>query len=365
MRTVIVGLGDRAYPVLVGHGLLGRLGDLEPARGVLAGRRAFLVTDRTVEALWAGRAEAALGAAGAALVSRFAMEPGEAHKNLETLGRLWDALLAAGIERGDLVVALGGGVVGDVAGFAAATVLRGVGFVQIPTTLLAMVDSSVGGKTGIDHPRGKNLIGAFHQPRLVAADLALLATLPEREVLSGLAEVVKAGLLGDPDLFELLEDRGPALIRDPGALEEAVARAVALKARVVEADEREAGERALLNLGHTFGHAVEVAAGFGAYTHGEAVAMGLSFAARLSERLGLLPAAERERIERLLGAWGYRLRPEGVSAETVRNALRHDKKSRGGEPRWVLPRGIGRAEWGHRVPPDLVDALLAETVDDP
>ncbi|WP_025323254.1 3-dehydroquinate synthase [Deferrisoma camini] len=365
MRTLRVGLGERAYPVLVGSSLLDRLADLEPARGALGGRRIFLVTDRTVEGLWAEAAERALVGAGATVLGRFAMEPGEGHKNLETVAALWDALLAAGVERQDLVVAVGGGVVGDVAGFAAATVLRGVGFVQIPTTLLAMVDSSVGGKTGIDHPRGKNLIGAFHQPRLVVADPILLSTLPRREILSGLAEVVKAGLIGDPALFELLETAGPHLVEDAEVLEEAVARAVALKARVVEADEREAGERAVLNLGHTFGHAVEAAAGYGTYTHGEAVAMGLGFAARLSERLGLLAGPEAERIRAHLRAWGYRLRPEGISVETIRTALRHDKKSRGGEPRWVLLRAVGRAEWGHRVPADLLADLLAETVHEP
>ena len=364
MRWVTVSLGDRSYPVGVGRGWLRDLGRHPRARGVLEGRRVFVASDRTVWPLHGGRLLEGLASAGARVLGRAELAPGEAHKTIEAVQGLWDALIAAGIERGDCLAALGGGVVGDVAGFAAATCLRGIDLVQVPTTLLAMVDSSVGGKTGVDHPRGKNLIGAFHQPLLVAADLETLGTLPRREVLSGLAEVIKAALLGDPDLFGLLERAGPGLADDPGALEEVVARAVALKARIVEADEREGGRRALLNLGHTLGHAVEVAAGYGTLTHGEAVALGTAFAARLSERMGLLPGREARRIVGLIRAWGYPLRVQRATAEKVLKALRHDKKSRGGEPRWVLLRGIGQAEWGHRVPGEVVAHLLSEFWED-
>jgi 3-dehydroquinate synthase len=255
-------------------------------------------------------------------------------------------------------------VVGDVAGFAAATYHRGVDLVQVPTTLLAAVDSSVGGKTGVDHPRGKNLIGAFHQPRAVAADLGTLGTLPERESLSGLAEVAKAGLLGDPDLFALLEEKGPGILRDPEALEAAVARAVAFKASVVEADEREGGARAMLNLGHTLGHAVESAAGYGTYSHGEAVAFGIAFAARLSRELGLLEAGQAARIVEFLKRWGFPLRVPGVAAEKIVEALRFDKKSQGGAPRWVLLRAIGVPQWGVAVAPPTIEAVLREVQGD-
>ncbi len=360
MRWIRVNLGERSYSVGVGFGWLPRLNREPAARAVLEGRRVFVASDHTVWPLWGRALLEGLERAGARVVGHALMQPGEAHKTLDSARLCWDGLVEAGLERGDCLAALGGGVVGDVAGFAAATFMRGIDFVQVPTTLLAAVDSSVGGKTGIDHPRGKNLIGAFHQPRLVVADLDTLSTLPEREVLSGLAEVLKAGLLGDPELFRLVEQRGPGLLEDPEALEEAVARAVGVKARVVEADERESGRRAVLNLGHTLGHALEAAAGFGRITHGEAVAVGLAFAARLSERLGLLGPRDARRIESVLRDLGYRLRMPEVDAEKILVALRHDKKNRAGEPAWVLLRGIGRAEWGHRVPRNTVAALLEE-----
>ncbi len=354
----------RPYPVLVGAGLLDHPLP-EPAAGELVGRRVFVVSDRTVWALHGARLEAALARWGTAAAGRVLLSPGEAHKDLDALSRCWDALVGAGIERSDLVVAFGGGVVGDVAGFAAATYLRGIAFVQVPTTVLAAVDSSVGGKTAIDHPGGKNLVGAFHQPRAVVADLGLLASLPRREVLSGLAEAIKAAVLGDPDLFRLLEQRGPGVAGDPAGLEEVVARAVAVKARVVAADEREAGLRAVLNLGHTLGHAVEAAAGYGGWTHGEAVALGLAFAVDLSERLGRCTGRTRRRIVELLENWGYPLTPRGISAEKIFVALRHDKKSRGGAPRWVLVRDIGDVEWGVTVPEQLVAERLREVQGDP
>ncbi|GAB4267253.1 MAG: 3-dehydroquinate synthase [Deferrisomatales bacterium] len=365
MRVVRVELGPRGYAVAVGRGFLGDLEAVEPLARALGGRQTFIVSDRTVWAHCGQTLERGLASLGGRPAGRALLEPGEAHKTLESARQIWDGLVDAGVEREGCLVALGGGVVGDVAGFAAATYLRGIPFVQLPTTLLAMVDSSVGGKTGVDHPRGKNLIGAFHQPLAVGADLATLATLPRREVLSGLAEVIKAGLLGDPELFARLEERGPGIVDDPEALEDAVARAVAFKARVVAADEREGGARAQLNLGHTLGHAVEAAAGFGTYTHGEAVALGLAFAARLSGELGLLAAADVERIVGLVEAWGYPLQVPGVAAEKILDALRFDKKSRGGTPRWVVLEGIGKPRWGVAVAPELVARLLRRTQEEP
>lgn len=365
MRTVGIALGERAYHVAIGAGLLAHPERAEGAAAGLRGRRVFLASDRTVWPLHGAALEAGLGRSGARVLGRWLLEPGEAHKDLASLSGLWDALVEARVERGDALVALGGGVVGDVAGFAAATYLRGIDFFQVPTTLLAMVDSSVGGKTGIDHPRGKNLLGAFHQPRGVLADLGTLGTLPRREVLSGLAEVLKAALLGDAQLFDLLEGRGPELLDDPEALEDVVTRAVAFKARIVESDERESGARALLNLGHTLGHAVEAASGFGTYTHGEAVALGLAFAARLSRETGRLGAQETRRVLRVLKNWGYALTTPADDAEKVTQALRFDKKSSGGTPLWVLLRSIGEAEWGVNVPPEILERLLREDQVDP
>lgn len=364
MRSVPVRLSGSAYEVVVGWGLLGRLGDVGAGVAGLAGRRVFGVSDTTVHRLYGETLERGLRSVGANLVGWHQLQPGEAYKNLESLSGLWDALVAARLERRDCVAALGGGVVGDVAGLAAATFLRGVDLYQFPTTVLAMADSSVGGKTAIDHPRGKNLIGAFHQPRGVVGDLETLGTLPEREVRSGFAEVLKAGLLGDPDLFELLERRGPGVTADPDAVEEALARAVAVKARVVEADEREGGARALLNLGHTLGHAVEVASGYGVLTHGEAVALGTAFAIRVSAATGRLDAGQADRILGVLERWGYPVKLPGMSAEKVLDALGLDKKTAGGVPRWVLLRGVGAAEWGQTVPSEILEPLLREVQED-
>ena len=358
MTIIPVRLGGRSYEVAVGRGLLGGLAAVAAVASQLRNRRILAVSDRTVHELHGPPLEVGLDAAGAKRVGWVVLEPGEAHKNLESLCRIWDALVAGRIERGDCLIAFGGGVVGDVAGFAAATYLRGVDFVQIPTTLLAMVDSSVGGKTAIDHPRGKNLIGAFHQPRGVAADLDVLRTLPRRELLSGFAEVIKSAIVADPELFDLLERRGPAIAEDDEALEETVARAVAVKARIVEQDEREGGPRALLNLGHTLGHAVEVLSGFGTHSHGEAVVLGIAFAVRLSRELGLLSTGEAVRIRKVLANWGYPLKVPGFPVEKILETLGLDKKSVGGLPRWVVLRGIGEPEFGLAVPPELIQSLL-------
>ncbi len=365
MRHVTVGLAGRSYEVAVGRGLLAEPGRAGDAADALGDRRVFLASDRTVWGLYGQVLSEGLGTLKARVAGHWLMEPGEVHKEFGSLQGLWDALVDARIERGDCVVALGGGVVGDLAGFAAATYRRGIEVVQVPTTLLAMVDSSVGGKTAVDHPRGKNLIGAFHQPRGVLADLDTLGSLPARELLSGFAEVLKAALLADPDLFARLEAVGPALIGDPEGLEEAVARAVTIKARVVEADETENGCRALLNLGHTLGHAVEAASGYGVYAHGEAVALGIAFTARLSQELGFLASADAKRIRAVLEKWGYPLRAEGVDAEKILNALRFDKKSRAGVPRWVLLEGIGSPRWGVEVDSDIVERLLVEVQKSP
>ncbi len=365
MRKVTVGLAGRSYEVIVGRGLLAAPGRAGGAADVLRDRRTFLASDRTVWGFYGGAVTEGLSTLKARIAGHWLMEPGEAHKEFRSLQSLWDALVDARIERGDCVVALGGGVVGDLAGFAAATYRRGIDVVQVPTTLLAMVDSSVGGKTAVDHPRGKNLIGAFHQPRGVVADLETLGTLPVREVLSGFAEVLKAALLADPDLFARLEAVGPAAAGDPATLEDAVARAVTIKARIVEADETETGCRALLNLGHTLGHAVEAASGYGVYAHGEAVALGIAFTARLSQELGFLPAADAKRIRAVLEKWGYPLRAEGVGAEKILNALRFDKKNLGGVPRWVLLEGIGSPRWGVEVDSDIVERLLVEVQKSP
>ncbi|MBE7217173.1 MAG: 3-dehydroquinate synthase, partial [Caulobacteraceae bacterium] len=293
VRELRVQLGERAYPVLVGPGLLARAGALLAPR--LKRARVAVVADATVARLHGETLRAGLAAAGVA-AEFVEVPPGEASKSWGELERVCDRLLALGLERGELVAAFGGGVVGDLAGFAAAITKRGLDFVQVPTTLLAQVDSSVGGKTAIDTPRGKNLIGAFHQPRLVLADLDVLATLPDRELRAGLAEVLKHGLLADRGYFERTTAALPALLaRDPAALAEAVSRSVEIKADIVARDEREGGVRAWLNLGHTFGHALEAETGFGAgLNHGEAVGLGCALAFRLSAAEGLCAASEAE-----------------------------------------------------------------------
>lgn len=359
-KVEVVAPGGR-YPVVIGSGLAARLSSIEEVAGLLKGRRVALVSDENVFALHGGTILEGLAGAGAEVVVRSIMRPGEEHKNLTALSRIWDELIGAGLERRDMVVAFGGGVVGDVAGFAAATLLRGVDFMQVPTTLLAMVDSSVGGKTGIDHPKGKNLLGAFHQPVAVVSDTGFLRTLSRRENLSGMAEVIKAAVLDDEVLFGRLVHAGPAVLEDESALAAVIADSVGIKARIVGADERESGQRALLNLGHTLGHALENALGYGALTHGEAVAAGIYFAARLSCEVGELGGDDLALIERLLAAWGYKEWVEGADPHKVRSALAFDKKNSGGEPRWVLPTGIGTARWGVAVGWEEVDRLLLRT----
>lgn len=340
MRTVTVGLGARAYPIHIGEGLLAR-GDLFAPH--LAQRKVAVITNTTVGALYLEQLTDTLHSLGMEIVP-VVLPDGEEHKNWSTLNSIFDALLSNRLERKSALIALGGGVVGDLAGFAAATYQRGVPFIQVPTTLLAQVDSSVGGKTAINHPMGKNMIGAFHQPRMVLADTAMIKTLPDRELSAGLAEVIKYGLIMDVPFLEWLEANiGRLMARDPEALAHAVTRSCENKAQVVEADERETGQRALLNLGHTFGHAIETGLGFGVWLHGEAVAAGTIMAAQLSERMGSLTAAEVGRIERLFQSAGLPVDAPLLGEDRYLELMGHDKKVENGKLRLVLLQALGKA----------------------
>jgi 3-dehydroquinate synthase len=355
METVSVALGSRAYPIHIGASLIERRELYAPH----VGRASAVLTDTVVGPLYLARVRAALQQAGSR-VTEIVVEHGERAKGWSTLERVFDALLAARLGRDATVVALGGGVVGDLAGFAAAVYQRGIPFIQVPTTLLAQVDSSVGGKTAINHPRGKNMIGAFHQPRVVISDVATLDSLPERELRSGLAEVIKHGAALDAPFFDWLERHiAKLLARDRGALAYAVRRSCELKAAVVAEDERETGRRALLNLGHTFGHAIETATGFGPWLHGEAVAAGMAMAADLSARTGRLPRADAERIRALIARAGLPTRPPRLARELWRELIALDKKSAAGRVRFVLLDAIGRAQLHADVDERLLDEVLA------
>jgi len=355
-RTIPVELGARAYEVRVGKGLL----DSPQLATLVTGAQVFVLSDANVAPLYLERVRAAL--AGKTMHS-LVIPAGEQEKTLARFGEAMQALAGAGASRDVTVLALGGGVVGDLAGFVSACWMRGVPFVQLPTTLLAMVDSSVGGKTAVDLPAGKNLVGAFHQPAAVLADLDTLSTLPARELRAGLAEVVKAAAIADADFFAWLEAKAEGLVAgDEGLLEHAIATAIAFKAGVVARDERERGERMLLNLGHTFGHAIETAQGYGGLLHGEAVAVGMVLAATLSSQLGRAPAADAQRLRALLTRLGL---PTAVPAELdARELLAHmrlDKKAVSGVPRLILWRGIGQAEVVPAVAEDAVLRALAES----
>jgi len=339
-QTLQVDLGERSYEIIIGPGLLA---DTKAYNGAIRGRDVLVVTNETVAPLYQHTVEAALATQHS--VSTLVLADGEAHKNLATLERIFNELLSGGYARDATIVALGGGVIGDLAGFAAAAYQRGIDFVQLPTTLLAQVDSSVGGKTGVNHPLGKNMIGAFHQPTRVLADVDVLATLPDREFAAGMAEVIKYGLIRDGAFFDWLETNMDGLnARDPGLVAEAIRRSCVNKAEVVAADEREAGERALLNLGHTFGHALEAELGYGAWLHGEAVAAGMCMAADLSRRLGWLDDAQVARIERVISAARLPIAPpERTSAARIVELMRRDKKMQAGSLRLVLLKNIGHA----------------------
>lgn len=353
-----VDLGARSYEIRIGEGLLDQLGSL--CRDLDLGPRVLVVSDTHVNPLYGGRVETSLAQAGFA-VGRTAVPSGEASKCEAMLFRLYDEALACGLDRKSFVVALGGGVVGDLAGFLAATWLRGIRYVQVPTSLLAMVDSSVGGKTGIDLPRGKNLVGCFHQPSLVLTDVATLRTLPDREYVSGLAEVVKYGVIRDRSFFEELErNRERLKEKDSAFLESVIAHCCRIKAEIVRLDERERTLRAILNFGHTLGHALEQVTGYGHYLHGEAVALGMMFAARLSVRLAGLPPGEAERLIRLLRDLGLPGDWPEVEWDRVRRAMEVDKKCRAGELRFVLAEQLGQVRAGCDVPEVLLEEVWNE-----
>ena len=340
MQTVSVALGERSYPIHIGADLLG---DARLYAPHVNGKRVAIVTNRVVAPLYLDRVQQALTQAGAQTVPVL-IEDGEQAKGWETLDRVIDALLAARLGRDALLVALGGGVVGDLAGFAAAVYQRGVPFIQAPTTLLAQVDSSVGGKTAINHTRGKNMVGAFHQPLAVVADVASLDTLPVRELRAGIAEVIKHGFVLDPELVTWLEANIDKLLaRDRAGLVHAIRRSCELKAQVIAADERELGMRAILNFGHSFGHAIEAGVGYGEWLHGEAVAAGMVMAAELSVRAAGLRREDADRVKALIARTGLPVRGPKLAVERYLELMQVDKKAAGGEVRFILLDGLGRA----------------------
>jgi 3-dehydroquinate synthase len=356
MQTVRIALGERGYDIHIGANLLARP---ELIAGVLPQPRVALVSNATVAPLYLEPLREALHAVSVDVVP-VVLPDGEAHKIWGTLQLVFDALLANRCDRQTTVIALGGGVVGDIAGFAAATYQRGIPFIQIPTTLLAQVDSSVGGKTGINHPLGKNMIGAFHQPLVVIADIDTLRTLPDRELRAGIAEVIKHGAIRDAALFAWLEDNMAALLaRDPVALAHVVRRSVEIKADIVARDEREAGVRALLNFGHTFGHAIETAMGYGEWLHGEAVAAGMIMAGDLSCRLGKLDSEGRDRLRALVQRAGLPVSPPpGLEPDRIRALMDIDKKAKAGRIRLILLESLGSATIVADTPEDALRAVL-------
>lgn len=358
MKTVHVDLGPRSYDIRIAP-------EAAPGKALERARvaRALIVTDANVNPLLGDWCEDCLRAHGITS-ARCVLPPGESSKSLSIVACVYEEAVRAGLNRRGALVALGGGVVGDVAGFVAATYLRGVNFVQVPTTLLAMVDSSVGGKTGVNLPQGKNLVGAFYQPLEVTARLDALKTLSDREYAAGMAEVVKYGVIRDAALFDLLERRVGALrARDAALLEDVVARCCEIKAEVVSEDETESGVRAILNFGHTLGHAIEAAAGYGEWLHGEAVAAGMVYAARLSVKLRGFPATDARRLEDLLRAYGlptdWRTAPGATSWADLRALMAKDKKTLDGMPRFVLADGLGRAVFGCSVPEADLEGVFA------
>ena len=360
---VPVALADRSYQVIIGPDLLQKSAQL--IAPFCPHRRTVIITDQTVAGLHLDALTASLDHGGI-VHHEIILAPGEKTKSFANLEHVVDELIAQRIERGDVILALGGGVIGDLAGFAAAIVKRGMDFIQIPTTLLAQVDSSVGGKTAINSRHGKNLIGAFHQPRLVIADLGVLDTLPQREIMAGYAEIVKYGLIADRDFFDWLETHAPALIAgDHKARMTAIAKSVAMKAEIVTQDERESGRRALLNLGHTFGHAFEAATGFGPdLLHGEAVALGLVLAFDFSASQGLCPASDSDTVRRHLNQLGFITKPSQVKGgpfpvEFLMDAMAQDKKVEAGRLTFILTRAIGDAFVAKNVPSAMVRDFLA------
>ncbi|MQG92410.1 3-dehydroquinate synthase [Pseudomonas sp. MN1F] len=355
MQTLKVDLGERSYPIYIGEGLLDQAELLAPH---IRGRQVAIVSNETVAPLYLERLSKTLGAYS---VLPVILPDGEAHKNWQTLQLIFDGLLTARHDRRTTVVALGGGVIGDMAGFAAACYQRGVDFIQVPTTLLSQVDSSVGGKTGINHPLGKNMVGAFYQPNAVLIDTTSLKTLPERELSAGLAEVIKYGLICDKPFLAWLEDNMQALrALEPAALTEAISRSCAAKAAVVGTDERESGVRATLNLGHTFGHAIETHMGYGVWLHGEAVAAGTVMALEMSMRLGWIDQAERDRAIRLLQDAGLPVvPPQEMTPAHFMEHMAVDKKVLDGRLRLVLLRQLGEAVITDDYPKEILQATLS------
>jgi 3-dehydroquinate synthase len=355
VQTLQVDVGHSSYPITIGSGLLG---DRELLERQIAGRDLLIVTNTTVAKLYLAKLTGSLAHR---RIAECILPDGEQHKTLQTAAWVFDALVANKMNRDATVLALGGGVVGDIAGFAAASYQRGIGYVQIPTTLLAQVDSSVGGKTGVNHPGGKNLIGAFYQPRAVIADTDALASLPDRQLNSGLAEVIKYGCVWDPLLFQWLERNMAKLkARDVEALTYSVARSCEVKATVVARDERERDLRAILNFGHTFGHAIEAATGYETYLHGEAVGLGMLMAADLSQRLGLIETAVKERIREILVQTGLPTEAPRIGAAKAFELMQMDKKVLAGAVRLVLLEKLGRAVITDQYSKAALDATLSE-----
>ena len=354
MKTLNVDLGARSYPIHIGSGLLNDASLLAPH---LRGQRLVVVSNETVSPLHGDRLRAVLDGHPVTWID---LPDGERFKTLATAESILTRMLEARLDRGSTLIAFGGGVVGDIAGFAAAIYQRGIDFIQVPTTLLSQVDSSVGGKTGVNHPLGKNMIGAFHQPRAVIIDIDTLRTLPLRELRAGVAEVIKYGLIEDAGFFAWLESNiERVLALEPEAVIEAIHRSCACKAEVVAADERESGRRALLNLGHTFGHAIETGMGYGRWLHGEAVGTGMAMAARMSEAMGWLQASERERSENLIARAGLQLQPpEEIDAAGFRELMAIDKKVLDGRLRLVLLKAIGSAVVTADFPAEALEATL-------
>ena len=358
MHSVSVQLGHRSYAIKIAAGLLKQLG--AECAGLKLGARCAIITDTNVGKIFARPAFESLVKAGFE-PTLIVVPAGETAKSLKSVQTCYDQLAANRLERKSFIVALGGGVVGDLAGFVAATYLRGIPFVQVPTTLLAQVDSSVGGKTGVNLKAGKNLVGAFYQPRLVLCDLDALKTLPEREFRAGLAEVTKYGIIYDAKLFAQLEHELPKLLRrEPKALATVIARCCEIKADVVGQDENESGLRAILNFGHTIGHAIENSSGYGKFLHGEAIAIGQVAAAKLSQQILNLPARDAKRIETLLARAGLpvEIQLNAARRKKLFGAMRLDKKVSGGEIRFVLARRIGRVEFGQKIPQKMLEQCL-------
>ena len=358
MQTLTVNLGERSYPIYVGDGILSKAGDFLQRAG-LRGKVA-VITNPTVAQLYLDAVHDSLSAAGFD-VTPVLIPDGEQHKDLQSLSVIYDRLISDRFERRSCVLALGGGVVGDLAGFAAATFLRGIAYAQVPTTLLAQVDSSVGGKTGVNHQEGKNLVGAFYQPRLVLIDVAVLQSLPRREFIAGLAEVIKYGVIEDPALFKLLEEKMDKLTSlDRALLTQVIATSCAIKAKVVEQDEHENDYRAVLNFGHTVGHALEAATHYQKYLHGEAIGIGMAQAAMISAQQGFCDQRSLERIRKLIKKAGLPLEiPREVSMQSLIQAMEVDKKSVGGKVKFVICTGIGKTRFHALSPGEILTALGA------